>query len=113
MRPRLALALTALIAVAAVARADDAKTGFLDKTFKNDDDTVSPYVVYVPQGYDGSKAVPVILFLHGAGETKGGPKMPVEGGIGPHIKGRREKTFPGIVVFPQSEKRTWQADSPD
>jgi predicted peptidase len=113
MRTRLAVALIAAITVAAAARGDDAKSGFLDKKFKNDDDTMSPYVVFVPAGYDGSKAVPVILFLHGAGETKGGQKMPAEVGLGPHIKGRREKTFPAIVVFPQSEKRTWQADSPD
>ena len=46
--------------------------------------------MFVPHDYDGKKAYPVILFLHGAGETKGGKKMPVEVGIGPAIKKRGE-----------------------
>ncbi len=95
-----------------VSVAQDKKTGFLDRKFKNADGTESPYVVFVPHNYDGEKEYPVILFLHGAGETKGGSKMPMEVGIGPAIKSR-EKNFPFIVVIPQSEKRTWRADSGD
>jgi len=89
-------------------------TGFLDKTHKNADGTESKYVVFVPHDYDGTKEYPIMLFLHGSGETKGdrGGKMPVEQGIGPHIK-RNEKKFPAFVVIPQSEKRTWKADSDD
>lgn len=94
------------------AGADAAKTGFLNKTFQNADGSTSPYVVFVPHDYDGTKEYPVILFLHGSGETKGGKKQPVEVGIGPAVK-TREKTFPFIAVFPQSEKRTWKADSDD
>lgn len=111
--PRRLLATAAALGLAAVAAsAEDKKSaaGFVKKTFKNDDGTESPYVVYVPHGYDGSKAVPVVLFLHGAGETKGGSKQPVEVGIGPAIK-KREKTFPFFVVIPQAETRTWKADS--
>jgi predicted peptidase len=105
--------IAALACVASPVIAEDpVKPGFVDKTFKNADGSTSPYVVYVPQGYDGKKEVPVILFLHGAGETKGGTKQPVEVGIGTAIK-TREKTFPFLVVFPQSEKRTWQASSDD
>ena len=96
------------------ARADDKpKTGFIDKTFKNADGTTSPYVVFVPKDYDGTKESPVMLFLHGAGETKSdkkGSKMPVEVGIGPAIK-KREKTFPFIVVIPQAENFGWGAET--
>jgi len=104
----------ALFLIPALAVAADTKTGFLTKTHKNADGTTSDYVVFVPHTYDGSKEFPIVLFLHGSGETKGdkGGKMPVEQGIGPHIK-RNEKTFPAFVVIPQSEKRTWQADSDD
>ncbi len=87
------------------------KTGFVDKTFKNADGTMSPYVVFVPKDYDGTKEYPTMLFLHGSGETKGGTKKPVEVGIGPAIKKRAD--FPFIVVIPQSEKRTWGAASDD
>ncbi|MBX9583482.1 MAG: dienelactone hydrolase family protein [Gemmataceae bacterium] len=109
---RLGVFAVAALACGTTAAADDAKTGFVKKTFKNADGTESPYVVFVPHDYDGTKAVPVILFLHGAGETKGGKKMPAEVGIGTAIR-KAEKTFPAIVVIPQSEKRTWMADSDD
>jgi len=102
----------ALLAVAPLAFAEETQTGFVAKEFKNADGTTSKYVVFVPAAYDGKTEYPVILFLHGAGETKGGTKMPVEVGLGPVIK-KQEKTFPYIVVIPQSEKRTWQADKDD
>ncbi len=105
-------AVASALAFAATGGAQDTKTGFVMKEFKNADGSKAPYVVFVPHGYDGSKAYPVILFLHGAGETKGGPKQPVEVGIGPAIK-RDEKAFGFITVIPQSEKRTWRADSDD
>jgi predicted peptidase len=107
-----ALSALAFASLAPALEEDTVKPGFHKKTFKNADGTTSPYVVFIPHGYDGKKEFPVILFLHGAGETKGGTKEPVEVGIGPAIK-KREKTFPFIVVIPQSEKRTWQASSDD
>ena len=100
-----------VLAAAPAATADDAKkTGFVDRTFKNADGSESPYVVFVPHDYDGTKEYPVILFLHGAGETKGGKggKMPVEVGIGPAIK-KQEKTFPFVVVIPRAEGFGWGA----
>ncbi|MFM8271964.1 MAG: alpha/beta hydrolase-fold protein [Gemmata sp.] len=114
MRLPLSLALAVCTALAAPpARAEDKPgTGFVDRTFKNADGTESPYVVFVPLGYDGQKVFPTILFLHGSGETKGGSKRPVEVGIGAAIK-KREREFPFIVVIPQSEKRTWGAASDD
>ena len=108
-----AAALAIAFLTTAPALAEDAvKTGFVKKTFKNADGTTSPYVVFVPHDYDGKKEFPVILFLHGAGETKGGTKEPVEQGIGTAIK-KQEKTYPFIVVIPQSDKRTWSASSDD
>ncbi len=105
----LRVALLLLFALPAVAQP---KTGFVDRTFKNADGSESPYVVFVPAGYDGTQPVPAILFLHGAGETKGGSKMPVEVGLAPAVKAKA-KTFPYLVVIPQSEKRTWMADKED
>ena len=92
--------------------AESPKTGFVTKTHSNADGSRSPYVVFVPQDYDAKKSYPIILFLHGAGETKGGMKQPVQVGIGPAIE-KRAKSFPFIVVIPQSEKRIWKADSDD
>ena len=99
--------------------AADLPPGFVQKSHANADGTMSPYVVYVPPGYDatkdGSKPLPVILFLHGAGESKGGGKMPVEQGLcNGHVQ-KQAKRFPAIVVVPQCETRRtgWNAKSPD
>ena len=105
----------ALLAAAGGVSADDQKTGFVTREYKNADSTNSPYVVFVPHDYDGKKEYPVILFLHGAGETKSGKtegkgKMPAEVGIGPAIK-KQEKTFPFIVVIPRAEGFGWGADT--
>jgi predicted peptidase len=103
-----------LISVTA-ARAEDLrpKTGFVDKIHK-DSAGEHKYVVFIPHDYKGDKEFPVILFLHGSGETADGKnkRMPVEVGIGPAIK-KREKTFPFITVIPQAEKRPWSAGSTD
>jgi predicted peptidase len=115
-RPTLAaVGLLCLLALAAPVKAEDKPmTGFVDRTFKDADGKEAKYVLFVPHDYDAKaeKPYPIILFLHGAGETQGGPKQPVEVGIGPAIK-KQEKTFPFFVVFPQSQKRTWQAGSAD
>jgi len=113
---RVASGLALAMAFSSLAAGDDMpKTGFVDKTFKNADGTTSPYVVFVPRDYDGKKEYPVILFLHGAGETKNTKakkegKMPVEVGIGPAIK-KREKDFPFIVVIPRAEGFGWAANT--
>ncbi len=110
---RVSLALFLGLLPAMSSAAEKPATGFLDKTFKNTDGTTSPYVVFVPGGYDGTKEFPVILFLHGAGETKTdkkGGKMPVDVGIGPAIR-KREKDFPFIVVIPQAEGFGWGAET--
>src|SRR5215218_7151510 len=104
IRPLLTLALGTSLAM--TARAAD--TGFLDKTYKDPSGTAYKYVLFVPHNYTKDKPTPTVLFLHGAGETKGGKKMPVEVGIGPAIK-KREKTFPFLTIIPQAPVRGWQA----
>src|SRR5262245_26364635 len=65
------------------------------------------YLLYLPEGYGtASKAWPLVLFLHGAGESgddlakvkKHGPPKLIEQG----------KSFPCIVVSPQSARRGWE-----
>jgi predicted peptidase len=115
-RKPLLIAIGCLLALAVgPARAEDQPmTGFLNRVHKDADGQEAKYVLFVPKDYDAKadKTWPVILFLHGAGETQGGAKQPVEVGIGPAIK-KQAKTFPFITIFPQSQKRTWQAGSAD
>jgi predicted peptidase len=90
---------------------EKASTGFLSKTFKGADGDAK-YYIFIPHSYKADKDYPCILFLHGAGETGSDGLKPVLQGIGNAIK-RREDKFQFIVVFPQSQKRTWQAGSAD
>ncbi len=105
----LTLCLLGLLAMATLARADE-KTGFLDRVYKDADGKESKYVVFIPKDYDGKKAYPLILFLHGAGETGEDGEKQVKVGLGPVVK-KQVDTFPCITVFPQAHKRSWAADS--
>jgi predicted peptidase len=107
----LPLFFVAWLGLAALARADD-KHGFLDRVYKDADGKEAKYVLFIPKDYDGKKAYPLILFLHGAGETGTEGKKQAEVGLGKAIKEQAD-TFPFITVFPQSQKRTWKADSDD
>ena len=106
------LSLVGGLLLALPASAAEPETGFLDRVYKNADGSESKYVIFVPKGYKGDKAYPLILFLHGAGETGTDGKKQAQVGLGPAVR-KRADTFPFIVVFPQSHKRTWQADSAD
>jgi predicted peptidase len=85
--------------------------GFLDRVYQ-DDQGESKYVLFVPHSTKSDKPLPVILFLHGAGETGTDGQLQAKVGLGPAIK-KREKSFPFLAIFPQSQKRTWQAGSQD
>ncbi|MFO0960972.1 MAG: family 16 glycoside hydrolase [Isosphaeraceae bacterium] len=66
------------------------------------------YTVYLPRGYDGKKAFPVLLFPARLGRA-GRPSPQV--GLGPAIN-NRPGDFPFVAVFPQA-RETWAAGSAD
>ena len=92
------------------AQAGEEKTGFINKVYTGPEGE-GKYVVFVPKAYKGDKEFPLILFLHGLGESGSDGLNQVKVGIGPAIK--KKDDFPFIVVFPQSQKRSWQANSDD
>jgi predicted peptidase len=105
--------LTMTLACLSLATAQDKPTpGFSDRVFKDKDGNEAKWVLFVPHGYQGDKAYPLILFLHGAGETGTDGVKQAKVGLGPAIL-KAEKSFPFFAVFPQSQKRTWKADSDD
>jgi len=68
------------------------------------------YLLFLPEGYDkGDKKWPLLVFLHGAGETgnnlanvkKHGPPKIVE----------KKRDFPFVVVSPQAPTRGWKPAS--
>jgi predicted peptidase len=106
MLTRLVLSLVCL-ALASAAFAQDAKTGFIKKEYEG-----AKYQIFVPHTQKSGEKLPVILFLHGSGETGTDGEAQVKQGIGSAIK-KQEKTFPFLTILPQSHKRTWQATSED
>src|SRR4051794_27451652 len=110
---KLAILGLGMLSCAGLARAADNKThGFLQRTHMDPDGAKARYVLFVPHTYTGEKATSVIVFLHGSGETGSDGERQAQTGLGPAIR-KHEKTFPSIVIFPQSQKRTWRADSGD
>ena len=93
-------------------RADGPAHGLLDRTFTDADGKEAKYALFVPHDYNGDKAYPLVLFLHGAGETGNDGKQQTYVGLGP-VARMNEKNFPFFILFPQSHDRTWQADSKD
>ena len=69
------------------------------------------YLLFLPEGYEssGEKKWPLMLFLHGAGESGNDlEKVKLHGP--PKIVGHK-KDFPFIVVSPQSPGRGWNPDT--
>jgi predicted peptidase len=93
------------------AGAGQQERGFIHRVYKGPEGE-GKYVVFVPHDYKGDKAYPLILFLHGAGSTGNDGQKQIMSGLAPAIK-KQEKTFPFIVVFPQSQMKTWKAESTD
>ena len=97
--------------------ADDGKRGFVEKVFK-DEAGEHKFVVFIPSSYSPSKPLPVILYLHGAGERGSDGRSHLNIGFGAMVKAR-EANFPAVVVFPQCEDtrgrvlQGWLAGSPD
>jgi len=75
-------------------------TGFATKQFTFAGETRN-YTVFIPHSYNPQSRYPVIVFLHGVLESGSDGKKCVTVGIGPAVS-ERAKTFPFIVVFPQS-----------
>jgi predicted peptidase len=85
-------------------------TSFVHKVYKGPEGE-GKYVIYVPKTYKGDQAFPLILFLHGSGSTGNDGQKQIMSGLAPAIK--KQDNFPFIAVFPQSQEKTWKAESTD
>lgn len=108
----LVLAAVGMACLTLARAAADAHHGLLRRVHKDPGGRQARYVLFVPHSYDASKPYPLVLFLHGAGETGTDGSQQATVGLGPAVQ-KREKTFPFLTIFPQSQLRTWQADTPD
>src|SRR5947209_17137191 len=87
-------------------------TGFLDKVYRDSRGNEAKYVLFVPHDYRGERPYPLIMFLHGLGESGSDGHKQVEVGLGPALR-KREQKFPSFVLFPQSQRMNWNASSAD
>ncbi len=67
-----------------------------------------PYRVLLPKNYDKTKAYPVVLFLHGAGERGRDNEKQLVHGSKLFLDSINREKFPAIVIFPQcAEDSYW------
>jgi predicted peptidase len=111
----LAPALAFALALTPSAFADDEKGGKQEEKSFEKEITVKvklKYLLALPEGYDSSsKSWPLVLFLHGAGES--GNDLAMVKKNGPPKLVDKGKTFPFILVSPQSPGRGWNPDTLD
>lgn len=98
-RAALMAAFLGMVASLGFATDETPKTGFLSETLTHDGKAYA-YMVYVPPKYDAAKNWPLILFLHGAGESGTDGRRQIDVGLGSAIKANPDK-WPFIAVFPQ------------
>lgn len=67
------------------------------------DGTSTTYALHVPSGTPAGERLPVILFLHGAGESGSDGILPTTVGLGPAVE-RDPAQWPALIVFPQASR---------
>jgi predicted peptidase len=83
----------------------------VELTHKISDQQTIPYLFYLPKGFDGEadKKWPLILFLHGRGESRG--PLSIVAKWGPPRMAKRGDDPPYLVISPQCPASTrWTAD---
>jgi predicted peptidase len=111
MRVMVAMAVFALLAgsaQAAPAARSDAATGFLFRSIEHEGRELK-YAVYVPRAYDPSRTWPLILFLHGSGESGTDGSRQLAQGL-PRELVWNPDLWPFIVIIPQkpSQDTEWE-----
>ena len=90
----------------------DKRTGFVPRIHRDGDGRDWKYTLFVPAAYNGDRPYPLLVYLHGYGARGVDGTKPMTDGPGPFIQ-EREKTFDMLVLFPQSETGSWEADTAD
>ncbi|WP_036692098.1 prolyl oligopeptidase family serine peptidase [Pedobacter glucosidilyticus] len=80
---------------------------FKDETFIYKGDTLPVRVLY-PKNFDATKKYPLVLFLHGRGESGNNNKSQLIHGSKLFLE--KQDEFPAIVVFPQCSKDSYWAN---
>lgn len=107
MSLRTLIAVVAMLLSSSVAWAQAPPTGFVNRSVTVGGQEYG-YQVYVPRDY--TPGMPVILFLHGGGETGTDGLVQTETALGGAIR-RDAADYPAVVVFPQCPPgRLWASE---
>lgn len=75
--------------------------GFVVKTLDTGERTPRQYIVFTSGKYRPDRKWPVLIFLHGSGESGNNTIGHTTVGLGPYIAGHRLNDFPFVTIFPQ------------
>lgn len=103
MKKTIILSFLFLVCVAFAGRAQFQPASFTVNGF------TLPYQVLFPQGYDESKAYPLVLFLHGAGERGDDNQKQLANGKD-FLVNHFSSEYPAIVIVPQCPSGSYWAD---
>lgn len=85
-------------------------TGFVSRTVKSGDSD-RKYALFVPRNIPKGTKLPMIVFLHGIGESGSDLSKPLSVGMAPFVADQAH-SFDFFVLFPQS-RGGWDEDSQD
>lgn len=81
--------------------ATDIKAKFKKETFTSPGGGELKYRIYTPETSDDDAKLPLVLFLHGAGERGSDNEAQLVHGATDFLKEGRDKQFPAIIIAPQ------------
>lgn len=84
-------------------------SGFNKANFIYGKDTLNYRILY-PKDYDATKKYPVVLFLHGRGESGNDNEKQLTHGAKMFLEDDFRTKFPAIVIFPQCEENSYWAN---
>lgn len=74
----------------------------VEQSYKSSDSADVPYLLYLPENYKSEAAMPLMLFLHGRGESDG--PLSIVAKWGPPLLVSRGEKLPYILLSPQCPK---------
>jgi predicted peptidase len=88
------------------------RTGFVSRIYEDAENVEWKYTLFVPTEYKRDRLYPLLVYLHGYGARGVDGDKPTTDGPGAFLR-EWEKTFDMLVLFPQSETGSWEADTED
>jgi predicted peptidase len=108
MPPLRLLLFLSLLLLSETGRTQD-NTMFLKRTFIHKTDTL-PYRILFPDGFQPNRRYPVVLFLHGRGESGNDNQRQLTHGASLFLADSNRQRFPAVVIFPQCKEGSYWAN---